>query len=83
MAHYHVIESTPGYLPDTEPACFTTLRDAQRYAAELARELRDQGYRVSGTAETGYVAEDPDKMADLGRVIEVIPMDGSPCEDAD
>ena len=67
--HYHVVENTPGYLPDSEPATFTSRRDAGSYALSLARELRSDGYHVSGTRETGYYAERD--SSDLGRVIEI------------
>lgn len=82
MAHYHVVENTPGYLPDSEPACFRTLRGAQDYARQLAQELRDEDYHVFGNAsDVGYyeAVRDAD---DLGRRIEIVEMDGQPCPDA-
>lgn len=81
MAHYHVIENTPGYLPDSEPACFRTKASAEAYARELAEELRGEGYHVSGSAKGGgYYAER--SRDDLGRVIEIVALDEPPCPDA-
>ena len=80
MAHYHVIENTPGYLPDSEPLCFRTAKAAQHYAHTLASSLREEGYQVSGTMQNGYYAER--SAQDLGRVIEIVAMDGEPCPDA-
>lgn len=79
--HYHVIENTPGYLPDSEPATFTNRREANRYAAGLAAELREDGYHVYGSAESGlYSAER--SASDLGRAIEVTPCTESDCLDS-
>lgn len=66
---YVVVEYTPGYMPDVEPAEFTNKREAQQYALSLARELRELGYVVKGNMHSGYYAErDAD---DLGRIITV------------
>lgn len=64
-----VIENTPGHMPDSEPADFRTKRQAMAYAASLANELREQGYQVTGS-HGNYTAEHPDRIHDLGRVIE-------------
>ena len=79
--HYHVVENTPGYLPDSdEPSPVFTRRDeAGRYAYELAQELRDSGYVVCGNQRDGYRGEDRSKMYDLGRVIEIIPCTEEEC----
>lgn len=80
MGHYHVVENTPGCMPDNDPACFRSRKAAERYAASLAEELRESGCRVSGSARNGgYYGE----LAcdDLGRVIEVVEIDGPPCQD--
>ena len=76
--HYHVVENTPGYLPDSDdPAIFTSRRAAERYASSLAQELRtmylDHGepYHLSGSARNGIIYGERDE-ADLGRVIEII-----------
>lgn len=83
MGHYHVVENTPGYMPESEPACFKSRRAAEQYAADLARQLRDDGYKVSGNARDGYWAHrDPDDPYDLGRVIEIVEVEGPPCPDA-
>jgi hypothetical protein len=67
-----VSESTPGYLADSEPARFSTKRQAERYAVELVGELRADGYRVSGSAKLGiWHGTHPERIADLGRVVEV------------
>ena len=71
--HYHVCENTPGYLPDSDPATFTSKRDAMAYARSLASELRDDGYHVRGSHGNYYGELDAN---DLGRVIET-----SPCQD--
>jgi hypothetical protein len=57
-------------LPESDPAVFSSRRAAESYAASLARELREEGYRCSGAARDGqiYAEQDAD---DLGRVIEV------------
>lgn len=69
MAHYHVVENTPGYMPDTEPSTWRTEKEAEAEAASLAKELQEQGYRVRRT-QNGYYAERDDD--DLGRVIEIL-----------
>lgn len=69
---YVVVESTPGYTPDTEPAEFTNRREAGQYALALARELRELGYRVYGSMKEGYYYAERD-ADDLGRVIEILP----------
>ena len=68
--HYHVVENTPGYLPESDPYTTTSRRDAERYAAQLAAELREEGYRVRGARGDYYAERDAD---DLGRVVEVMP----------
>ena len=67
--HYHVIENTPGYMPESDPYIATSLKDAGDYALSLARELREGGYIVSGTKRTGYYGERDSH--DLGRVITI------------
>jgi hypothetical protein len=71
-----VIESTPGYLPESEPAEFDEYADAVAYAHELADELEEQGYQCDrGWASSGnYLAihcTDPGKIHDLGRTIAI------------
>lgn len=78
---YHVIENTPGYMPDSEPAHFNNKRDAQAYMAALARELRADGYHVSGNQRSGYYAEQD--ASDLGRVIEMWPCEEEECQEDD
>jgi hypothetical protein len=72
-----VVESTPGYMPESEPAEFLEYADAVAYANELADELEEQGYTTDrGWASSGnYLAikaERSDTVApDLGRFIAV------------
>jgi hypothetical protein len=67
-----VVESVPGYLPDSDPEHFETIREAQQFAKGLADELRESGYKVTGNQISGYQAHDPEKLHDLGRVVEII-----------
>lgn len=77
--HYHVIENTPGYLPTSDdPGTFTNRRAAVSYAAELARELREDGYHGRtdfARGWYGYLARD---ARDLGRAITI-----DECREAD
>jgi hypothetical protein len=72
-----VIESTPGYMPESEPAEFVEYSDAVAYANELADELEEQGYTTdrSWASSGNYYAikaERSDTVApDLGRFIAV------------
>lgn len=67
--HYHVTETTPGYLPDSEPATFTNRKRAVSYAFSLVRELREDDYKVTGR-DGDYYGET--YAGDLGRAIETI-----------
>jgi hypothetical protein len=77
---YHVLESMPGYMPDTEPVHFNSLTNARAYMAELARELRDSGYKVYGNKTRGYAAYQRGDEHDLGRVIEIYDCDEAECQ---
>jgi hypothetical protein len=69
--HWHVIENTPGYMPDSDPGTFSARRDAVRDATALARELREDGYHGRTTFDRdgyGYLERD---ARDLGRVITI------------
>lgn len=72
-----VIESTPGYMPDSEPADFEDYSDAVAYANELADELEEDGYSCdrSWASSGNYYAikcTRSDTVApDLGRFIAV------------
>lgn len=82
MTGYLVIENTPGYLPESEPAEFEDIETARGYAAELAAELEEMGYRVIESVSNQYGAlwrlERDDTVApDLGRVIEIVPAEES------
>jgi hypothetical protein len=76
--HYHVVENTPGYLPDDDdPPIFGSAKAAGEYAYELAESLRESGYKVRGNQRDGYYGErDAD---DLGRVIEIMPCSDPAC----
>lgn len=77
--HWHVVENTPGYLPDDmDDSTFIRITEARNYAMSLAQELREQGYHVSGNRKYGYYAEKGNN--DLGRVIEVLPCTDPLCE---
>lgn len=82
--HYHVIENTPGYLPDdTEPpyayALLSAARDAAQELADRYRDDPDGNYRVTGNKRDGYHVEDRDRTHDLGRVIDVYPCSDTEC----
>lgn len=77
---WHVVENTPGYLPDSEPMCFKSRRAAKSAAAGLARELREDGYRTYGSAKIGIIQAERDEH-DLGRVIEILECEDA-CEDS-
>lgn len=52
--HYHVLQGLQGlYMPNCNDV-FSSKGEAQRYAAELAADARDQEYKVSGSARSGY-----------------------------
>jgi len=74
---YLVIENTPGYMPDSEPAEFAEYTDAVSYANELADDLEEEGYttdRSWASRDNGYAinATTTEKIHDLGRTIEVV-----------
>jgi len=51
--HYHVLQGLQGgYMPSLNLPC-KTLREARSTAAALAKEARDQGDRVVGSARDG------------------------------
>ena len=75
--HYHVVENTPGYMPDSDPGTFTSRRAAVSYAVSLGRELREQGYTVTGR-DGDYYGEQ--SASDLGRVIETNECHEAECE---
>ena len=70
-----VVENTPGYMPDNDPAQFFALGPAREYAHDLADELREAGYKVVGNKRDGYYGERHDN--DLGRVIEIVKGEGA------
>ncbi len=51
--HYHVMAGTVGCLPEGNEL-FTSRRAAEQYAASEARDYRDAGYVVTGSAANGY-----------------------------
>lgn len=67
-----VAEGYCGHLPDSADEC-ATLTIARNVAIGRARELRELGYEVSGSArELAYSAKDTDK-GHLDRYIEIVP----------
>jgi hypothetical protein len=69
---YAVVENTPGYMPDVEPALFSHWRDAVDYATELCDELREAGYAIRQEERTFWKATKSDLYApDIGRVIQI------------
>jgi len=73
---YSVVENTPGYLPDSEPYWTRNKHDAESVAASLARELREDGYTVTGSAREGDYYAERDSH-DLGRHVSVNTLDVS------
>jgi hypothetical protein len=67
--HYHVIENSPGYLPESDPLVTRSKREARAYAKTLAHDLREAGYRVAHNHQDGYSA---DRSPADCRVIEII-----------
>jgi hypothetical protein len=79
---YVVVKRIPGYLPmDDEPATFSSRKDADKYASELAFMALesyvevDRPVRKSGNARIGYYIVDPSDRYDMGIVVEVLPLD--------
>ena len=52
--HYHVVENSPGCLPESDQTICATRKDAEQAAASRARELRTDGWDVLGKASDGY-----------------------------
>ncbi len=51
--HYHVLFGLQGcYMPDSNEV-FTSKAEARRYAAWLAKDAREAGYKVVGSAKAG------------------------------
>ena len=65
--HYHVLCGMPGYMPDDNMA-HTSRRAAEADAAELARQYRADGLRVTGNAHDGYDVSDPASLAYSGYI---------------
>jgi len=55
--HYHVHEGPVGCIPDS-CTYHTSKREAYAEAARRAREMREIGYHVKGTAQKGYACND-------------------------
>lgn len=68
---YSVVQNTPGYMPDNEPEFFRTLAEARNYALELVAILREDGYKVKGSAKDRYWRGTTGGEWDLGQVIEI------------
>ena len=75
--HYVVIENTPGYLPESEPATFRSKAAAQSYMLDLQSELREQGFHRSyGSSKEGYIEMIEKSKHALPRVIEMTEEEG-------
>jgi len=85
-----VVENTPGYLrEDDEPATFGTFDEAREYASERVAELiehlheaySDEGgadVSVSGSfaeGDSSVLVSDERREHDLGRVVEILPVE--------
>ena len=80
--HWHVVENTPGYLPESEPYVTASVESARACAQDLAdgyRQDPDGDYLVVGNRRDGYVISDRERTHDLGRVIEIIECNESVC----
>lgn len=54
MRHYHVLCGLRGcYMPD-DNSVYATRKDAERSAVWLAKNAREEGERVTGSAKSGY-----------------------------
>lgn len=77
MTSYVVIESTPGYMPDSDDPLVTDVyADAVAYVNELCDELEDQGYTcdrswASGSNYYAAYCTRTDSEHDLGRYISI------------
>lgn len=87
--HYHVIDNVPGYMPESDPAVFTSRRAAESYAISVKRDyldtndwgLSENRYSASGSARSGCIAIDqPANEHYLGVVITINPCDDPACE---
>lgn len=74
--HYHVVVNTPGYLPESDPITVRTRREAEAAAVWEARDLREIGYQVHGSARANTLTAEL-SPTDLGYVIDII----GPCTD--
>jgi hypothetical protein len=81
-AKYVVMESTPGYLAESEPGLFATFDEALSYARELVEELLDTDLGIENAMSlVNEFVEEPwasfevvgPGEHDLGRVVEVSP----------
>ena len=69
---YIVIENTPGYMPEGEPAEFDSMDEATAYAEDRAKELEDDGYtRVINETRLIELERSDTVAPDLGRVITI------------
>ena len=83
---YVVIENTPGYMPDDDdPFVTDDLAAAREYAARLARDCADAlyGYEDERECDVTITRTSDDSWEimsnrphDLGRVVEVMPLEG-------
>jgi hypothetical protein len=83
--NFAVINYIGGYMPDNYDDGYPSRASAESGAAEKARQWRDDGWIVCGSAKSGYVAypdrETIDSPYHLPTYIEVIECDYPPSED--
>lgn len=76
--HFHIVENTPGYLPEAEGLTVDTEAEAVAVIAEqvsaYVEDVEDVGASatVSGAGTTYVLVGRTDRMHDLGRVFEAL-----------
>jgi len=84
--NYSVIESTPGYLPeDDDPPVFDQYSEAFNFLVDCRKDVEADEYNYEDEEfmiefvdelEDGYfVYYDKRKMHDLGRIVEIVPLE--------
>lgn len=79
--HFHIVENTPGYLPESDPIMTRTRAEAHRALVERARTYREdqadlprreRRTGVGSARSGGYAFQRPGDPYDLGYVIELV-----------
>jgi len=77
MAHYHIIENTPGYLPDSDPYIVDTEEEAREAIKDIVSQWEEERSQLEDETEDISTSDDglsawmdsrSDYMHDLGRV---------------